>query len=216
MNTELNLAPYIDHTCLKPEATSRHIEELCDEAIQYGFHSVCVNPSWVSLAIQKLENSPVQVCSVIGFPLGSNLANTKVIEAQQTFDLGADEFDMVMNIGAAKEAKWDFIFDEVQQVVKTVSGKCLKVIIETCLLTKDEIIAACQTSEKAGAHFVKTSTGFNKEGATLENVAIMRKAISESMGLKASGGIKDKGTALAMIDAGATRLGTSASVAIVS
>ena len=216
VNAPYNLAAYIDHTNLKPEATASHIEVLCDEAMQYNFHSVCVNPFWVSLAKKKLKNSPIQICTVIGFPLGANLTNTKIVEAQQTFDLGADEFDMVMNIGIAKESDWNFICDEVRQVIEIVQGKCVKVIIETCLLTKEEIIIACKTCEKAGAFFVKTSTGFNKQGATLENIAIMKNAISTSIGIKASGGIKDKETALAMIDAGATRIGTSASVAIIS
>lgn len=216
MNAQYNLAAYIDHTNLKPDATAYQIEVLCDEAIQYNFYSVCVNPCWISLAHKKLKNSSVQICTVIGFPLGANLTSTKIAESQQTFDLGVDEFDMVMNIGAAKESDWNFIDDEVRQVVETVHGKCVKVIIETCLLTKDEIIKACKTCEKAGACFVKTSTGFNREGATLENIAIMKSAISSSMGIKAAGGIRDKDTALAMIDAGATRIGTSASVTIVS
>ena len=216
MDTSYNLASYIDHTNLKPEATSGHIATLCNEAIQYNFYSVCVNPYWISFAHKRLEKTAVKICTVIGFSLGANLTNTKVSEAQQTFDQGADEFDMVMNVGAAKEAEWNFIHDEVQQVVETVHGRCVKVIIETCLLTKEEIIKACKTCEKAGALFVKTSTGFNKEGATIEHIAIMRSAVAISMGIKASGGIKDKQTALAMIRAGATRLGTSASVAIVS
>lgn len=209
-----NLAAYIDHTNLKPEATKLNIEKLCEEAVHYHFHAVCVNPSWVSFAKKMLINSPVKVCTVIGFPLGANLTATKITEAKHTFELGADEFDMVMNIGAAKEAQWDFIFDEVNQVVETVSEKCVKIIIETCLLTKEEIIQACKVCEKAGASFVKTSTGFNKEGATIENVSVMHDATS--IGIKASGGIKDRKTAMAMIEAGATRLGTSVSVAIVS
>jgi len=216
MNTSHTLAMYIDHTNLKPEATSQHIKTLCNEAILHGFHSVCINPHWVSLATKKLKGSNVQVCTVIGFPLGNNLTSTKISEAQQTFDLGADEFDMVMNIGAAKESRWDFIHDEVQAIVEAVQGKCVKVIIETCLLSKEEIISACKTCEKAGAHFVKTSTGFNNEGATVDNVSIMRSAISSSTGLKAAGGIRDKATAIAMINAGATRIGTSASIIIAS
>ncbi len=216
MEPQINLAEYIDHTNLKPEAISNHINALCDEAMEYGFHSVCVNPYWVSLAVKKLEAFPVKVCTVIGFPLGNTLSITKITEAQQTFDLGADEFDMVMNIGAAKESQWNFVHDEVQAVVNAVKGKCVKVIIETCLLTEEEIITACQTCEKAGALFVKTSTGFNKAGATVENVSIMRSTISPSIGLKAAGGIRDKKTAIAMIEAGATRIGASASIAIAS
>lgn len=216
MTISLNLAAYIDHTNLRPEAMSHHIEKLCDEAIHYAFHSVCINPCWVSFAAKSLENSPVKVCTVIGFPLGNSLTSSKVVEAQQTFDCGADEFDMVMNIGAAKESKWSFVGDEVQQVVEIVQGKCVKVIIETCLLTQKEIIKACQICEEAGAHFVKTSTGFNKKGATIENIAIMRNVLSPSMGLKAAGGIKDKKSAVTMIEAGATRIGASASIAIAS
>lgn len=211
-----NLAAYIDHTNLKPEATKLHIEKLCEEALQYRFHAVCVNPFWVSFAKKKLMNTQVKVCTVIGFPLGANIITTKIAEAKHSFDLGADEFDVVMNIGAAKEAAWEYICDEVQGVIEAVEGKCVKVIIETCLLTNEEIVTACRKCEKTGARFVKTSTGFNKAGATLENIAVMKRAISSSMGIKASGGIKDKMTALAMIEAGATRLGTSASVAIVS
>jgi len=216
MNIPVNLAEYIDHTNLKPEATFQDINQLCNEAIEHGFHSICVNPHWISVISKKLENSPVKICTVIGFPLGNNLTATKVFEAKQALDLGADEFDMVMNIGAAKEAQWNFVHDEIQAIVETVQGKCVKVILETCLLTKEEIIIACQTCEKAGTHFVKTSTGFNKEGATIENITIMKNAISTSMGLKAAGGIKDKTTALAMIEAGATRIGASASITIAS
>lgn len=215
-NRPLNLATYIDHTNLKPEATAYQIELLCDEALQYNFYSVCVNPYWVSLASKRLKSSPIKICTVIGFPLGANLTSTKIVEAQQTLDLGADEFDMVMNIGKAKESDWNFISDEVEQIVEIVQGKCVKVIIETCLLTKEEIYAACKTCEKTGAFFVKTSTGFSKEGATIENIMMMKNVISTSMGIKASGGIKNKETAIAMIEAGATRIGTSASVAIVS
>ncbi len=210
------LAGYIDHTNLKPEAVSRDIALLCDEAMQHGFYSVCVNPYWVSFAKDRLKGLSVQVCTVVGFPLGGNCKETKVEEAQRVSDLEADEIDMVMNIGAAKEGRWDVVYNEVNAVVEAASGKCVKVILETCLLTKEEIITACKRCEQAGAHFVKTSTGFNKEGATIEAVSIMRSAISSSIGLKAAGGIRDKDTAQAMIDAGATRIGASASIAIVS
>ncbi|OIO59326.1 MAG: deoxyribose-phosphate aldolase [Verrucomicrobia bacterium CG_4_10_14_3_um_filter_43_23] len=216
MHKALALAHYIDHTNLAPEATSIDIAKLCDESVQYNFHSVCVNPFWVPFVYKRLEKSPIQVCTVIGFPLGCNLSKTKADEAKQTFDLGADEFDMVINIGLVKEGDWSSIIGEIHQVVEAVKGKCVKVILETCLLTKEEIIKACQASEKAGAHFVKTSTGFSKAGASTEAVVIMRHSISSTMGVKASGGIKDKQTAIAMIEAGATRIGASSSIAIIS
>lgn len=210
------LAAYIDHTNLKPEATSLDIERLCEEASQYGFHSVCVHPCWVLLAVKKLENTSVNVCTVIGFPLGGNLSSTKVLETRKCLDLGANEFDMVINVGAVKELRWDFIQDEVSQVVEAASGNCVKVILETCLLSEDEIIKACRICERAGANFVKTSTGFNQRGATVEDVTVMRDSVSASMGVKASGGIKDKKSAEAMIAAGATRIGTSSGVSILS
>ena len=211
-----DLASYIDHTNLKPDATSRDIELLCEEAIKYGFHSVCINPCWVPFSVEALKNSSVRVCTVIGFPLGCNLSSTKITEAQECFNLGSDEFDMVINVGALKEARWGFVFEEVSQVVKAVKGRCVKVILETCLLTKEEIIMACSICERAGAHFIKTSTGLSKEGATIGTVTLIRESVSQSMGIKASGGVRDRDVAAAMIEAGATRIGTSSGILITS
>ncbi|MGM0440132.1 MAG: deoxyribose-phosphate aldolase [Chlamydiota bacterium] len=215
MDENLILAKYIDHTNLRPEATVKDIQALCFEAIRYGFHSVCVNPCWVKLARETLEDSSVKVCTVIGFPLGANLSNTKVSEMKQALDHGADEFDMVINLGWAKSENWRAVGEEITGGVAVAGGNVVKVIIETCLLTREEVVEACHVVEDSGAAFLKTSTGFSKQGATIENVELMRSAISPHMGLKAAGGIKDRATAEAMIAAGATRIGTSAGVAIV-
>ena len=210
----MELNKYIDHTNLKADATIRDIEKLCDEAVKYKFASVCVSPYYVPLAHELLEDSNVNVCTVIGFPLGQNTTSTKAYEAIEAINNGVDEIDMVINIGWLKDKKYDDILSEINEVKKACNGKLLKVIIETCLLTDEEKVKACKLSKEAGADFVKTSTGFSTAGAKAEDVALMRKTVGESMGVKASGGIRDKETAMAMVNAGANRLGTSATVAI--
>jgi len=211
----MNLATLIDHTLLKPDATLPQIQKLCTEAREHGFFSVCVNPYWIADCKKALSGSPVKVCTVVGFPLGATLPQSKAHATTDAIKTGADEIDMVLNIGAAKEGHWNFIEHEVHEVVSAAQGRTVKVILETCLLTPEEITAACLAVKKAGAAFVKTSTGFSTAGATLENVRRMRDAVGPDMGVKASGGIKDRATAEAMITAGANRLGTSSGVAIV-
>ena len=210
------LAGYIDHTLLKPEATSDDIITLCEEAKQYTFASVCVHPSWVMNCLELLEGSPVIMCSVVGFPLGSNTSETKALEAEELVSLGVKEIDMVLNVGRLKEKDYTFVFEDIQQVVDTAGGADVKVILETCLLNEREKIAGCVLSKEAGAHFVKTSTGFSKAGATVQDIQLMRRVVGPEMGVKAAGGIRDYNTAIAMLRAGATRIGASASVDIVS
>ena len=215
----MDIAKYIDHTLLKPDATKQQIIKLCQEAADYGFASVCVNPVWVPTCVIELsgmsQKSKVKVCSVVGFPLGANCRNIKADEAREAFLQGADEIDMVMNIGKLKSGEILDVKLDIQSVRLAVSKATLKVIIETCLLNDGEKIAACCIAKLAGADFVKTSTGFSTGGATVEDVKLMRKTVGPKMGVKASGGIKDFATAKAMIDAGATRLGCSAGIAIV-
>lgn len=205
---------YIDHTLLKPDATREAIKKLCTEAAIYGFAAVCILPIWVKYAAEILAGTPVKICSVAGFPLGSNTTETKVFEAAQLVSLGAHEVDMVINIGALKSGDNHLIQDEIRAIVACTEPAIVKVIIETCQLTDDEKVTACRLAKEAGAHFVKTSTGFSTSGATLRDVALMRKTVGEHMGVKASGGIRDYATAAAMIEAGATRLGTSSGVTI--
>ncbi|MEM1156660.1 MAG: deoxyribose-phosphate aldolase [Verrucomicrobiota bacterium] len=212
----MSLAQYIDHTLLKPEATIDQIEILCAEAVEHQFASVCINPYWIPTAKRALAGSGVKICTVIGFPLGAGLSHAKVHETQEAVVAGADEIDMVQNIGAAREAHWNFIEHEIHEIVSTVQGRIVKVILETCLLTSEQIRHCCQAAERAGASFVKTSTGFSAGGATLEHVRLMRESVGSSVQVKASGGIRDVSTARQMIGAGATRLGTSAGVAIVT
>lgn len=211
----MNLATFIDHTLLKPDATLPQIQKLCTEAREYGFFAVCVNPYWIADCKKILAGSPVKVCTVVGFPLGATLPQSKAHATTDAIKTGADEIDMVLNIGAAKEGHWNFIEHEVREVVSAAQDRTVKVILETCLLTPDEITAACRAAKKAGAAFVKTSTGFSTAGATVEHVRRMREAVGPEMGVKASGGIKDRATAEALIAAGANRLGTSSGVAIV-
>lgn len=211
-----DLAAIIDHTYLKPDADRKDIEKLCAEAKKFHFGSVCVNTTMVHLAKTLLEDSGVRVCAVIGFPLGSCTTASKVFEAQEAIRCGATEVDMVINVGALKSRDYALVEYDIRQVVKAVEGNVVKVIIETCLLSEDEKIIACALSKAAGAHFVKTSTGFSKGGAKVEDVALMRRIVGPEMGVKASGGIRDTETALAMVKAGASRLGVSASVAIVT
>ncbi|MEM6885994.1 MAG: deoxyribose-phosphate aldolase [Verrucomicrobiota bacterium] len=212
----MSLAKYIDHTLLKPEATIDQIEQLCTEAAEHQFASVCINPYWVPTAKKALAGSDVKVCTVIGFPLGAGLSHGKVHETQEAIIAGADEVDMVQNIGAAREGHWNFIEHEIHEIVSTAEGRIVKVILETCLLDSDQIRHCCQAAERAGASFVKTSTGFSTGGATIEDVKLMRESVSNAVQIKASGGIRDFASAQQMIDAGATRLGTSAGIAIIS
>lgn len=212
----MNLASYIDHTLLKPDATIEGIRKLCAEAVEHGFFSVCINPYWISTAKPLLKGSSVKICTVIGFPLGSMLPQTKAHETEDVILAGAEEVDMVMNVGAALEGHWNFIEHEIHEVVTRAKHHPVKVILETCLLSPAQIELACKACLHGGASFVKTSTGFSTGGATVEAVSLMRKTVGQQMGVKASGGVRNADDARAMIDAGANRLGTSASVAIVS
>lgn len=205
----------VDHTLLAPTATAADIEKLCAEAVEHDFCSVCVNPTWVALAKEKLAGSDVKVCTVIGFPLGANTSQIKALETEQAITNGADEIDMVMNIGFAKMGDWHAVAQDMAAVVQAASGKALvKVILETCLLTDDEIRHACQVAVQAGADFVKTSTGFSKGGATVEAVRLMRETVGENIGVKASGGVRSQADLENMVMAGANRIGASAGVAL--
>jgi deoxyribose-phosphate aldolase len=211
-----NIAKMIDHTLLKADATKAQIVKLCEEAKQYGFASVCVNPTWVATAAELLKDTDVKVCTVIGFPLGANTPETKAFETKNAIENGAAEVDMVINVGALKDGNDDLVERDIRAVVEAAKGKALvKVIIEACLLTEEEKVRACQLAVKAGADYVKTSTGFSTGGATPEDVALMRKTVGPNIGVKASGGVRDMQSAEAMIQAGATRIGTSSGVSIV-
>ena len=213
----MNLAQYIDHTLLKPEATLSQIEKLCQEAKENNFFSVCVNSYFVKACAQILAGSNVKVCTVVGFPLGASTMETKRFEAMKAIAEGAKEIDMVLNISAAKSGNWQYVLDDMSSLAQVChqQGAILKVILETCLLTQEEKRMACELAVKAGVDFVKTSTGFSTAGATIEDIKLMRSIVGPQMGVKASGGIRNTETAKAMIEAGATRLGTSASVDIV-
>lgn len=211
-----NLAIIIDHTLLKPESSAREIVKLCQEAKEYGFFSVCINPCHIELAKKELENSNVKICTVIGFPLGAMTTESKIFETKDAISKGADEIDMVINVGMLKDNNDEFVLNDIKSVVEASEGKTVKVILETCLLTKEEKIRACELSKKAGASFVKTSTGFNKGGATKEDISLMRKTVGEEMGVKASGAVRDYETAILMKESGASRIGASASIAIVT
>jgi deoxyribose-phosphate aldolase len=213
-----NLAHKIDHTVLKPEATPEEIRQLCDEAAKFKFASVCVNPSYVSLCSSLLKGTGVKVCTVIGFPLGATTTEVKRFEAEQAIQNGAEEIDMVINVGRLKAGDYDYVFNDVNQVVLTAKKHRVicKVILETALLTDEEKIKACLICKKAGADFVKTSTGFSKGGATVGDVALMKYVVGSSVGVKASGGIRSREDAEKMIASGADRIGASASVKIVS
>lgn len=210
----MKLNKYIDHTLLKADASQEQIETLIEEAKKYDFASVCVNPTWVSFAAQALKATDVKVCTVIGFPLGANTPELKAFETSDAIQNGANEIDMVINIGALKSRNFDLVERDIRAVVEAAKGTLVKVIIETCLLTDDEKVRACQIAQKAGADFVKTSTGFSTGGATVEDVALMRKTVGPDMGVKASGGARSYEDALAFIKAGATRIGASSGVAI--
>ena len=210
----MKLNKYIDHTLLKPDASQEQIETLIEEAKKYDFASVCVNPTWVSFAAQALKATDVKVCTVIGFPLGANTPELKAFETNDAIQNGANEVDTVINIGALKSRNFDLVERDIRAVVEAAKGTLVKVIIETCLLTDDEKVRACQIAQKAGADFVKTSTGFSTGGATVADVALMRKTVGPDMGVKASGGARSYEDALAFIKAGATRIGASSGVAI--
>ena len=210
------IAAMIDHTLLKPEATPAQIEKLCAEAAEYHFASVCVNPVYIPLAARLLKGTGVKVCCVVGFPLGAIAPEQKAAEAASCAAMGAEELDMVIHVGAAKAGDWALVQRDIEGVVKAAAGHTVKVIIETCLLTDEEKVKACEAAKAAGAHFVKTSTGFSTGGATTHDIALMRKTVGPEMGVKASGGIRDDETAMAMIEAGANRIGASAGIAIVA
>ena len=209
------IAKMIDHTILKAEATESEIIKLCKEAIHYNFASVCVNPSMVPVAAKELKGTHVKVCTVIGFPLGATTTEVKAFETKDVIEKGATEVDMVINVGKLKERNLEYVKNDIKAVVEAAKGKALtKVIIETCLLTEEEKIIACRLSKEAGSDFVKTSTGFSTGGATVEDIKLMRETVGPEMGVKASGGVRSKKDALAMIENGATRIGASASISI--
>ena len=206
----------IDHTLLKQDAQPEQIVKLCEEAKQFDFMSVCVNPAYVPLAAKCLEDSDVKVCTVIGFPLGMNLTKTKVEEAVTCVKQGADEVDMVINVGMLKAGHDDYVREEIREIKQAVGHNIiLKVIIETCLLNNDEIVRACKAAKEAGADFVKTSTGFSTGGATVEAVKLMRETVGSEMGVKASGGVRTHEDLIAMVEAGANRIGTSSGAKII-
>lgn len=214
--TSAEIAGYIDHTILKPQATKEMVKKICDEAKQYHFASVCVNPCYVKDVAKQLAGSGVAPCCVIGFPLGACTPEAKAYEAKDAVQNGAMEVDMVIHVGAAKDGDWDFVQKDIAGVVQAVAGKAIvKVILETCLLTDEEKVKACEAGKAAGAHFVKTSTGFSDGGATTHDVKLMRDAVGDAMGVKASGGVRTYQDAISMIRAGANRLGTSAGADII-
>ncbi|MCH5180466.1 MAG: deoxyribose-phosphate aldolase [Erysipelotrichales bacterium] len=205
----------IDHTILKPDASIEAIKKLCQEAKEFDFMSVCVNPAFVSLCKKELEGSDVKVCTVVGFPLGATLPQAKALEAREAIFEGADEIDMVINVTMLKAGNDEYVQNEIAKVRRYTKGKILKVIIETCLLTDEEKVRACLLSKKAGADFVKTSTGFSTGGATAHDVKLMRETVGPEMGVKASGGVRTHEDLLAMVEAGANRIGTSAGPKII-
>jgi deoxyribose-phosphate aldolase len=213
-----NLAGYIDHTILKPETTAADVDGVCAEALDHRFASVCINGTWTKRVAEILEGSSVKTCTVVGFPLGAAAPEVKAYEARRAIEDGACEIDMVMNVGALKSGDDEFVRRDIAGVAEICHkyGAALKVILETCLLDRDEIVRACTLAKLAGADFVKTSTGFNSGGATADDIALMRQTVGGVMGVKASGGVRDAEGAKELIEAGATRLGASASVAIVS
>ena len=212
-----NLSRYIDHTLLKADATENEVIKLCNEAKEYDFFSVCINPGFVEIAAKELSESNVAVCTVIGFPLGASTPETKAFETRDAIQKGAAEVDMVINISKLKDKKDEEVLKDIKAVVDAADKKALvKVIVETCLLTDEEKERACKLAKDAGADFVKTSTGFSTGGATKEDIALMRKTVGTEMGVKASGGVRTYEDAVTMIESGATRIGASASIAIVT
>jgi len=211
----MNYAKMIDHTVLKADATKEMVTIIIKEAIKYEFASVCINPTWVSYASEMLKDSNVKVCTVIGFPLGANTSAVKAFETKDAINNGADEIDMVINIGALKDKNYQLVEDDIRAVVEASDGKTVKVIIETCLLTEDEIVKASELSMNAKATFVKTSTGFSTRGAIVKDVVLMKQTVGDVLEIKASGGVKTKEDLEAMVEAGATRIGTSSGVSLV-
>ncbi len=213
----MNVKKMIDHTLLKPETKKEEITKLCEEAKQFGFASVVVNPAWVKTASDMLKGTEVKTCTVIGFPLGANTPEVKAFEAKNAVENGATEVDTVINIGALKDKNDDLVERDIRAVVEAVRGKALvKVIIEACLLTDEEKVRVCQLAVKAGSDYVKTSTGFSLHGATFEDVALMRKTVGSTIGVKASGGVRNHNDLKQMVEIGATRIGTSSGVALFS
>lgn len=209
------IAKYIDHTLLKPDAIEEDVKKICNEAKNFHFYSVCVNGSYVETVARELKDTGVKVTAVVGFPLGACSTETKAFETRDAVKKGADEIDMVINIGALKSRNKDYVLKDIEAVVEAAGKATVKVIIETCLLTEEEKVMACEIAKAAGAGFVKTSTGFSTGGATVEDITLMRRVVGPEMGVKASGGIRDYQKAMAMIEAGASRIGASASVDIV-
>ncbi|EFR44690.1 deoxyribose-phosphate aldolase [Streptococcus pseudoporcinus] len=212
----MEINKYIDHTLLKADSVKEQLNQLLSEAKEYDFASVCVNPSWVSYCAQALRDSDVKVCTVVGFPLGATTSETKAFETKNAIENGADEIDMVINIGRMKEGDYDYVENDIRAVVEASGDKLVKVIIETCLLTDEEKVKACTLAVNAGADFVKTSTGFSTGGATVSDVKLMRQTVGPNVGVKAAGGARSLDDALAFIEAGATRIGTSAGVKIIN
>ena len=211
----MNIAKYIDHTILKPEATVEDVKRLCREAKEYNFASVCVNGCYAKLVSTELAGSEVKTCVVVGFPLGAMTKEAKAFETSQAIENGASEIDMVINVGALKSKDYNFVKEDIEAVVNAAKGKALvKVIIETCLLSDEEKVKVCEIAKEAKADFVKTSTGFSTAGATKEDIALMRKTVGPDLGVKASGGVRDFKAAMEMINAGASRIGSSNSIAI--
>jgi len=215
ITTKQELAAMIDHSLLKPNATREQLRKLCEEAIAFGFKTVCINPIHVADAVKMLRGKEPLVCSVVGFPFGTHSPKSKTFETEQVIREGAREVDMVMRVGTLKEGRNQEVLEDIEAVVKAAKGHPVKVILETCYLTDEEKLRACRLAIEAGASFVKTSTGFAEGGAKIEDVKLMRKAVGKQFGVKAAGGIRTLGEALKMIEAGANRLGTSASVAII-
>ncbi len=212
----MELNKFIDHTLLKPTATTSDIINLCKEAIEHNFYSVCVNSCYVKLATKELKNSDIKICSVVGFPLGAMSAKAKVFEAKRAIKDGADEIDMVINIGLLKSKKYRSVEKEIRAIKKSIQKKVLKVILETCYLSEEEIVKASKLALKAKADFIKTSTGFGSRGASIEDIKLMKSVAGDKMKIKASGGIKDGKTAMEFIELGVGRLGTSSGIALVS
>ena len=212
----MKASKYIDHTILKPDTTKAQILTLCEEAKAHDFASVCVNPTWVKTCAEALKGTDVLVCTVVGFPLGATLKEVKAFETAAAIQAGAQEIDMVINIGEAKDGNWEAVYEDIKAVVDAAKGTLVKVIIETCLLTHEEKVQAVKAAVKAGAQFVKTSTGFSTGGATAADIRLMRETVGPDLGVKASGGVRTAEDMAAMIEAGATRIGTSGGVALVS
>lgn len=212
----MELNKYIDHTNLKQDMSEQDLIKLVDEAKEYDFFSICINPCWVKQASELLAGSNTKVCSVIGFPLGANTTNIKVLEAKEAIENGASEIDMVINVSKLKDKDYEYVYNEIKQIKEAIGNNVLKVIIEACLLTNDEKTIACQIIMKAGANFVKTSTGMSTGGATIEDVKLFKEVVGDTTLIKAAGGVRTYEDAISMIEAGANRIGTSGGVKIVN